>query len=83
MKESMPPCSSCQSDSVVKNGRTRHGKQNYKCRDCNRQFVKDPQWQRVTDRIQKTYDLVEQLDGQGYFILNKTLSVLRLKPALR
>ena len=61
MRESMPPCPTCQSDSVVKNGRTRHGKQNYKCRDCNRQFVKDPQWQRVTDRIQQTYDLVEQL----------------------
>jgi insertion element IS1 protein InsB len=27
MRESMPPCPSCQSDSVVKNGRTRHGKQ--------------------------------------------------------
>lgn len=57
----MPPCPSCHSDSVVKNGRTRHGKQNYKCRDCNRQFVEDPQWQRVTDRIQQTYNFVERL----------------------
>ena len=23
---------------------TRRGKQNYKCRDCGRQFVEDPQW---------------------------------------
>jgi len=23
-------------------GKTRHGKQNYKCRDCGRQFVEDP-----------------------------------------
>ncbi len=30
---------------MSRNGRTRHGKQNYKCRDCKRQFVLDPQWQ--------------------------------------
>jgi hypothetical protein len=36
--------------SVVKNGSTRHGKQNYKCRDCGRQFVENPQWQTVSER---------------------------------
>jgi IS1 family transposase len=30
----------------MKNGATRRGKQNYKCRDCGRQFVENPQWQR-------------------------------------
>jgi IS1 family transposase len=30
----------------MKNGTTRRGKQNYKCRDCGRQFVENPQWQR-------------------------------------
>ncbi|UNU22402.1 hypothetical protein D0A34_21290 [Microcoleus vaginatus PCC 9802] len=35
----MPACSICQSELVMKNGRTRHQKQNYKCRDCGRQFV--------------------------------------------
>ena len=30
----------------MKNGTTRRGKQNYKCRDCGRQFVEHPQWQR-------------------------------------
>ena len=29
----------------MKNGKTRRGKQNHKCRDCGRQFVEDPQWQ--------------------------------------
>jgi hypothetical protein len=29
----------------MKNGTTRRGKQNYKCRDCGRQFVEDSQWQ--------------------------------------
>ena len=58
MSESSP---SCQSVSVVKNGSTRRGKQNYKCRDCGRQFVENPQWQRVSERIQDTYDLLERL----------------------
>lgn len=57
----MPSCPSCQSVSVVKNGSTRHGKQNYKCRDCGRQFVENPQWQRVSERTQDTYDLLEKL----------------------
>ncbi len=28
----------------MKNGTTRRGKQTYKCRDCGRQFVENPQW---------------------------------------
>lgn len=31
----------------MKNGTTRRGKQNYKCRDCGRQFVENPQWKRI------------------------------------
>ena len=61
MSEAKPSCPSCQSVSVVKNGSTRHGKQNYKCRDCGRQFVENPQWQRVSERTQDTYDLLEKL----------------------
>jgi insertion element IS1 protein InsB len=38
-------CPTCGSDDVMKNGTTRRGKQNHKCRDCGRQFVEDPQWQ--------------------------------------
>jgi transposase-like protein len=37
MSEAKPSCPSCQSASIVKNGSTRRGKQNYKCRDCGRQ----------------------------------------------
>jgi insertion element IS1 protein InsB len=37
-------CPRCGSDNIVKNGRTRRGKQNYLCRDCGRQFVENPQW---------------------------------------
>jgi insertion element IS1 protein InsB len=40
-------CPSCDSDDIIKNGTTRRGKQNYKCRDCGRQFVEDPQWKPI------------------------------------
>ena len=39
-------CPNCGSEDINKNGTTRRGKQNYKCRDCGRQFVENPQWQR-------------------------------------
>lgn len=56
MPEAMPFCPTCDSDAVVKNGRTRHGKQNYKCRDCGRQFVEDPQWRVVCEEHRAIVD---------------------------
>ncbi|PSB12554.1 hypothetical protein C7B62_01675 [Pleurocapsa sp. CCALA 161] len=38
-----PSCPSCNSEQIVKNGKIHNGKQNYKCRDCGRQFVENPQ----------------------------------------
>ena len=60
MTDPRPNCPSC-NWSVVKNGKTRHGKQNYKCRDCGRQFVENPQYQRVLKRIQPMQSLLERL----------------------
>ena len=40
-------CPTCGSDDVMKNGTTRRGKQNHKCRDYGRQFVEKPQVQRT------------------------------------
>ena len=40
----------------MKNGRTRRGKQNYKCRDCGRQFVENPQWQPIASESQAMID---------------------------
>ncbi|WP_431192620.1 IS1 family transposase [Stenomitos frigidus] len=36
-------CPNCGSEDSMKNGTTRRGKQNYKCCDCGRQFVDNPQ----------------------------------------
>ena len=38
----MPTCPNCGSTHTVKNGLTRHNKQNHKCRDCDRQFTQNP-----------------------------------------
>jgi transposase-like protein len=37
-------CPTCGAHDIYKNSTTRRGKQNYKCRDCNHQFVENPQW---------------------------------------
>ena len=37
-------CPTCGSHNIIKNGLTRRAKQNHKCKDCERQFVEDPQW---------------------------------------
>ena len=49
-------CPTCGSDDIMKNGRTRRGKQNYKCRDCGRQFVENPQWQPIASESQAMID---------------------------
>lgn len=51
-------CPTCGSHEISKNGTTRRGKQNYKCRDCNRQFVEDPQWKPKDNDTQTLVDLL-------------------------
>lgn len=43
MMQKRHPCP-CGSEGVSRDGRTRYGKQNYKCRDCGQQFVLDSQY---------------------------------------
>ena len=67
MSVTFPACPRCQSEDVVKNGRTRHSKQNYKCRDCGRQFVKAPQWRLISEETKGIIDrlLLEKLPLAG------------------
>ena len=51
-------CPTCGSHDISKNGTTRRGKQNHKCRDCNRQFVEDPQWKPKDKNEQSLVDLL-------------------------
>lgn len=63
MSIALPACPNCQSKDVVKNGKTRYGKQNYKCRDCGRQFVEAPQWRTISEETKGIVDrlLLEKL----------------------
>ena len=51
-------CPSCGSHNIVKNGRIHNGKQNHKCRNCDRQLVINPQ-QKLID--QATKELIDKL----------------------
>ena len=51
-------CPNCQSLNIVKNGLIHNGKQNYRCKDCGRQFVENPQQKLIS---QQTKDLVDKL----------------------
>ena len=39
----MPTCPNCSSEQIVKNGHIHNGKQRFKCHECGRQFVENPQ----------------------------------------
>jgi transposase-like protein len=39
----MPSCPNCYSEKTVKNGHIHNGKQRYKCHECGRQFVENPE----------------------------------------
>ena len=60
-------CPNCQSTRIVKNGKIHNGKQNHKCRDCGRQFVKDPQQKRIDEATKALIDrlLLEKLSLAG------------------
>lgn len=60
-------CPSCTSQNVVKNGKIHNGKQNHKCKDCGRQFVKDPQNKVIDDATKVLIDklLLEKLPLAG------------------
>lgn len=59
-------CPNCGSDDIMRNGTTRRGKQNYKCRDCGRQFVENPQWK---PKGQETIALLERLNDCKIFAI--------------
>lgn len=58
MSDTQPACPACSSTHIVKNGKIHNGKQNFKCRDCGRQFVQDPQ-NKIIDPATKT--LIDKL----------------------
>ncbi|MFB2739598.1 IS1/IS1595 family N-terminal zinc-binding domain-containing protein [Umezakia ovalisporum] len=51
-------CPKCNSNKIVKNGRTRYGKQRFKCQNCGRQFV-ESQTRQPTDKLM--HGLIDKL----------------------
>ena len=60
-------CPRCESEQIVKNGSIHTGKQKYMCKACNRQFVKDPENQPISDETKELIDklLLEKLPLAG------------------
>src|SRR4028119_593522 len=60
-------CPRCDSEEVSRNGQTRHRKQNYKCRECGRQFVLNPTWKAITKEQQELMSrmLLERISQAG------------------
>ena len=54
-------CPRCESKKIVKNGFIHNGKQNYKCRECGRQFVENPTKKYIS---QETWELVDRLRAE-------------------
>ena len=60
-------CPNCGSEEVSRNGQTRHHKQNYKCRECGRQFVLNPAWKPITKEQKELMSrmLLERISQAG------------------
>jgi len=60
-------CCHCNSLEVVKNGSTSTGKQKYKCKSCNRQFVLNPKSNKIGEETKQLIDklLLEKISLAG------------------
>jgi transposase-like protein len=67
MSVSVPACPACQANHTVKNSKIHNGKQNFKCRDCGRQFVQDPQNKSIDQTTKTLIDklLLERIPSAG------------------
>jgi len=59
----MPVCPGCQPSRVIRTGHIHTGKAKYACKDCQRQFVENPQSHRMSDERRAFVDklLLERL----------------------
>ncbi len=60
-------CPKCQSNQISKNGKIHNGKQNYKCRECGRQFIEHPTKKYITEETKLLIDrlLLEKISLAG------------------
>ena len=60
-------CPKCQSNQIYKNGKIHKVKQNYKCRECGRQFIENPTKKYITKETKLLIDrlLLEKISLAG------------------
>ena len=60
-------CPTCHSENIKKNGHIHNGKQNYQCKECNRQFVENPEKKIIDDQQKKLIKkmLLERISLRG------------------
>lgn len=63
----MPICPNCDSEKIVKNGRIHNGKQRFKCNECNRQFIENPEKTVINQEKRELIDrlLLEKISLAG------------------
>ena len=49
-------CPQCESNQISKNGKIHNGQQNYRCKNCGRQFIEKPQKKSITKDSKKLID---------------------------
>ena len=69
-------CPTCQGTRVIKNGTIHNGKPKWKCKECGRQFVAEPNQRRISDETKQTIDklLLERVSLAGV-VRDRTLTV--------
>ena len=60
-------CPKCGSDNTVKNGSIHNGKQKFKCKNCQRQFIDNPINKQIPSHIKQLIDnlLLERISLAG------------------
>ena len=60
-------CPRCEQQNIIKNGRIHNGKPRYRCKNCGRQFVEDPQNRRITEEKKQIIAncLLEKVSWRG------------------
>ncbi|TVQ59104.1 MAG: IS1 family transposase [Spirulina sp. DLM2.Bin59] len=67
----MPHCPDCDSKRTVKNGHIHTGKQRYLCRNCGRQFVKNPTNKVIdTPTRERTKTMLKQIPHIAHHSMN-------------
>lgn len=69
-------CPYCESQQIIKNGRKKTGVQNYKCKDCKKQFLENYQYNGAKPEMEEL--IIKHLDNNvGMRSMAKILKISR------